>query len=145
MKKNTKQESPQKISVIERWLRTEPYAADEKGKVLKFKMLGYDEKSILVEEIFEPGNKILRRTYFDANDDGQYQMNRMVYYYYNDNNEYKYHLVIYDDGVIELVEGDDPIAFISDICEDCLGLNKEPETNETSIEQLVPSQTIPSN
>lgn len=142
MKKNTKHESQQRISIIARWLRTEPYSVNDEGKVLKFKMLGYDENGILVEEVFEPNNKIFRRTYFKTKDDCQFQMTQMVYYYY-EGDKYLYHLIINEDGEIELVEGDDPIAFISDMCKACLfDGNDEEETSQSDI-PFEPSQTIP--
>ena len=141
MKKNTKQTSQQKISLITKWLRTEPYSVDESGKVTRFKMVGYDENGVLIEEVFNPTNKILRRTYFQSKDDCQYQMTQMIYYYY-EGDKYLYHLVIYEDGEIELIEGDDPIAFISDMCKACLIDNNEDELKETE-ECFDPSKTIP--
>lgn len=140
MKKNTKSQQ-QKISNISRWLKTEPYSVGQNGEVLKFRMLGYDENNILTEEVFEPGNKLLRRTYFTPRDDGQFQMSEMTFFYY-EGNDYRYHIVITEDGEMELVEGDDPIAYISDMCKECLkpSSKEEPETPAVLLE---PSQTIP--
>lgn len=141
MKKNTKSQPQQKISVIAKWLKTEPYATGKNGEVLKFRMLGYDENGILTEEVFEPGNKLLRRTYFTQRDDGQFQMSEMIYYYY-ENGKYLYHLNISEDGEIELIEGNDPILFISDVCKEYLGI-KEESNEEEPPAILEPSQTIP--
>lgn len=139
MKKDTKTQPQKKTSMISKWLKTEPYSVGTNGEILKFRMLGYDENGILTEEVFEPGNKILRRTYFSKRDDNQYQMSEMIYYYY-ENNSYLYHLIIREDGEIELVEGDDPIAYISDMCKQYL----IPKGEETAAPHTVePSETIP--